>query len=107
MKNVLLRLALVGAVGLSSVLLPGCVEAPPPGTVYASYAPPAGEVDVAVGVAPGPDYIWNGGHHVWRGSAYAWQAGSWQRRPHPKATWVPGAWRHHRNGWYWRDGRWR
>ena len=76
MKNVLVRLVLVGAMGLSAALLSSCVEAPPPGTVYASYAPPAGEVDVAVGVAPGPDYLWIGGHHVWRGNAYVWQAGT-------------------------------
>jgi hypothetical protein len=107
MKKILSGSCLVAALGLSAMLLSGCVEAPPPGTAYASMAPPPAEVDVAVGVAPGPDYIWIGGHHVWRGDAYAWQAGTWGRRPHPNAVWVPGVWSHHRLGWYWRDGHWR
>jgi hypothetical protein len=74
--------------------------------VYARVAPPPAEVEV-IGVAPGPDYVWIGGHHEWRGSAYVWVGGRWAARPHRRARWVAGHWRHTREGWYWVDGHWK
>ena len=87
-------------------LLPGCYVPPPRGVVYATYAPPAEQVEV-IGVAPGPDYVWIGGHHEWRGGAYVWVSGRWAVRPHHRARWVRGHWRHNRYGWYWVEGHWR
>ena len=64
-------------------------------------------VEVA-GAAPGPDFVWIGGHHVWHNNAYAWDPGRYERRPHANAVWVSGSWKHHAShGWYWTDGRWK
>ncbi len=104
MKKAPLGMCLGAAVLAASMA--GCVVEPEPGTVYASFAPPAAEVDV-VGVAPGPDYVWIGGHHVWRDGGYRWEHGRYEKRPRAGARWVPGQWRHHARGWYWRDGRWK
>ncbi len=104
MKKAPLGICLGAAV--LAVSLGGCVAGPEPGTVYASFAPPTAEVEV-VGVAPGPAYVWIGGHHVWRGGGYHWEPGRFEKRPQPGARWVPGQWRHHSHGWYWRDGRWK
>ncbi len=74
--------------------------------MYARIAPPPARVEV-IGTAPGPQYVWIGGHHEWRGSAYVWVGGRWAARPHRRARWVAGHWRHTREGWYWVDGRWK
>jgi hypothetical protein len=97
---------LPAALAFAALSLPACVVGPPPGTVYASYAPPAAEIEVA-GVAPGPDFVWIAGHHTWSGTAYVWSPGRYERRPHANARWVGGAWVHHSRGWYWREGRWK
>ena len=89
-----------------AIALSGCVVEPAPGTVYASFAPPAAEVEV-VGVAPGPDYVWVPGHYVWRGGNYVWEPGRYEKAPHRGARWVRGTWRHHERGWYWTDGHWK
>jgi hypothetical protein len=67
--------------------------------------PPAARVEVR-GVAPGPAFVWIGGYWAWR-SGWVWTPGSWVRRPHPRAVWVPGHWDHIRGGWRWTPGRWR
>ncbi|MGH9442279.1 MAG: YXWGXW repeat-containing protein [Thermoanaerobaculia bacterium] len=87
---------------------PFLVACPPPprGVVYARFAPPPAEVDV-IGVAPGPEHVWIGGHHEWRANAYVWVPGHWAARPHRRARWVAGRWRHNRRGWYWVEGHWR
>jgi len=91
---------------LALPLLVGCPPPPPYGAEYASFAPPAAEVEV-VGVAPGPDHVWISGHHVWQGGRYVWVGGRWAARPRHGARWVPGHWRHNRRGWFWIEGRWR
>ncbi|MEP6995021.1 MAG: hypothetical protein ABI968_10910 [Acidobacteriota bacterium] len=65
---------------------------------------PVSEVRV---VAPGPNFVWIPGYHRWDGAAYVWVAGRWDRAPRAHARWVAGRWRHHRNGWFWVEGRWK
>ena len=79
---------------------------PPPGTVYVAAGPPAAQVEV-LAVAPGPEYVWIPGYHRWDGVHYVWVGGTWERRPHANASWQPGTWRHHTQGWYWTEGRWK
>jgi hypothetical protein len=64
------------------------------------------ETDVAVGVAPGPDYIWINKEFVWRNGAYITVPGYWARKPHSEAIWNKGHW--HKNGknWIWERGHW-
>ncbi|MGH9442278.1 MAG: YXWGXW repeat-containing protein [Thermoanaerobaculia bacterium] len=90
----------LAAVVASIPLLAGCVS-----YGYASYGPPADEVEV-YGVAPGPDFVWVGGHHIWRGGGYTWQKGRWEKPPRRNAHWTKGAWQHSNRGWRYRDGRW-
>lgn len=73
---------------------------------YASYEPPAEQVEV-YGVAPGPDFVWIGGHHVWHSGAYHWEKGRWEKPPHAGARWERGRWEHTSRGWRYTDGRWR
>ncbi len=100
----LLALSLAGAAAL--IASTACAPGPPPGAVYVRAAPPRAQVEV-IGTAPGPEFFWIPGYHRWDGRAYIWAPGRWERRPRPGAVWVAGRWVHHRNGWYWREGRWR
>jgi hypothetical protein len=75
------------------------------GVVFAPFGPPAGPVEV-VGVAPGPGYVWIGGHYAWRGR-WVWLRGYWSRLPRGYAAWVPGHWDHRARGWVWVEGHWR
>jgi len=73
---------------------------------YATYGPPADEVEV-YGVAPGPDFIWVGGHHVWTGRGYTWHKGNWSKPPRAGAHWEKGTWEQTNHGWHYRDGSWK
>lgn len=99
-KKFLLRCLLIASVSAVPILA-GCAT-----YGYASYGPPAEEVEV-YGVAPGPDFIWVGGHHIWRGTGYTWQKGSWARPPRAGAHWEKGSWEHSDRGWRYREGSWR
>jgi len=61
--------------------------APPPAPVY-GYG--------AIGVAPGPGYVWVNGYYDWRGGNWFWVRGAWMRPPHPRAVWVAPGYRHNR-----------
>jgi hypothetical protein len=99
------RLPLVRASALASVLAlaSGCVVAvrpapapvvyeqpvPPgaPGEVIVSEDPPAPLYE-AVGVAPGPGFLWIGGYYHWNAGRWVWYRGHYARPPHPGAAWV-------------------
>jgi hypothetical protein len=55
-------------------------------------------------VAPGPNYVWIGGHWAWHGR-WVWEGGRWESR-HPGAVWINGHWDRNGPGWVWVDGRW-
>jgi hypothetical protein len=85
----------------------GCVAtAPPDGTVYATEAPPAMQVEAA-GVAPDAGSVWVGGYYNWAAPSYVWVPGTWQHPPREHAVWVAPEWRHHSKGWWRVDGHWR
>ena len=86
------------------------VAAPPPGPqveVVAEEEPPAAIVET-VGIAPGPDYFWVGGHWHWNGG-WVWLRGHFDRHPHfhPGGGWVDGRWDRRGGNWVWHDGHWR
>jgi hypothetical protein len=113
---------LLAAMGVSGLIMPGCVvreyQAPPPqpapapppagAEVDVETAPPADQPDVVVGVAPGPDYLWVGGYWGWSGGAWVWYHGYWGHRPWHGAMWVRGGWyrgpggRYHYGAGHWR-----
>jgi hypothetical protein len=75
--------------------------------VYVDDVPPPPRTEVAVGVAPGPDFVWIGGRW-WRDrDRWAWREGRWDRRPYARARWEGGRWEHRGRGYVWVDGRWR
>jgi hypothetical protein len=92
---------LILAAAAALPLLAGCAT-----YGYATYGPPADEVEV-YGVAPSPDYVWVGGHHVWASNTYTWHKGEWQRPPRRGAHWQKGTWEQTGHGWRYHDGSWR
>lgn len=111
--------ALLAAIGSGVLVLstptPGRAEleinfvvapvAPAAVILVAPYAPPVAPVEV-ISYAPGPGYVWVGGHYVWRGR-WVWVPGYWGRPPYGYAVWVPGHWDRRPGGWIWVEGRWR
>jgi hypothetical protein len=83
-----------------------CAPYPPPGRVYVVAPPPRERVEV-VTVAPGPGYVWAGGHWRWAGQSYVWAPGRWILPDRGRSYWVAGHWAQDRRGWYWVDGHWR
>jgi len=79
----------------------------PEGEVYVNDAPPPPREEVAVGVAPGPAYVWVGGYWAWHHSNWYWVQGRWAARPRPGAVWVAGRWEARGRGHVWVSGRWR
>jgi hypothetical protein len=94
---------LAGAFVLAGAALSGCAGG---GMYYAAYAPPATRY-VAVGVAPGPGYVWTAGFWDWRGGRWGWVEGRWMRPPRPGAVWVAHEWRHEGGRYRFYRGHWR
>jgi len=94
---------LAGAFLLGATVLVGCGG----GAYYASYGPPAPRYYGAVGVAPGPGYVWTNGYWDWRGRNWAWVDGRWLRPPRARAVWVTPEWRHEHGRYRLHRGYWR
>ena len=58
-------------------------------------------------VRPSVRHVWVGGYHRWDGRAYVWTPGHWDLPPRRHAVWVAPRWNHRRDGWVFREGRWR
>jgi hypothetical protein len=88
-------------------------EAPPPpppqygGEVVISQGEPPPPVYERIGPAPGPDYLWIGGHWGWQGR-WVWIHGRYERHPHwhRGGGWAPGHWEHREHGSVWIEGHW-
>ena len=88
---------------LAMFFLVGCAAH---ATYYGAVPPlPPARVE-AFGYAPGPGYLWIDGFWDWRGH-YVWVPGSWVRRPHPHAVWVPGRGYYNHGRYSYRRGHWR
>ena len=74
--------------------------------VYVPTRPPVAIIETRP-IAPARGYVWIPGYHRWDGRAYVWVGGRWDEPPRGHRRWAAGQWRHHRNGWYWSEGRWR
>ena len=68
---------------------------------------PAGISVRAPGPRPFASAIWIGPEWQWRGGKYIVVPGYWAKPKHPRATWVPGYWKHSRRGYRWIPGHWR
>jgi len=102
----LLRRCLAPTLILSPLAFAACAPPPPPGRVYVVPAPPRERVEV-VTVAPGPGYVWVGGHWGWAGQSSAWVPGRSVVPDRGKSYWAAGHWAQDRHGWYWVEGHWR
>jgi hypothetical protein len=100
---------------ISALAIAGCYAevTPAPGPAPAGEAvvetvppEPAAVVEVQP-AAPGPEYVWVGGHHRWVGRSYVWERGTYQRRPHGGAVWVHPRWENRGRGHVWVSGHWR
>jgi hypothetical protein len=74
--------------------------------IVAAQPPPAPQLET-VTVAPGPDYVWNGGEWVWNGGVWVWIGGRWVLPPYPHALWIGGRWDRGPDGWHRARGHWR
>lgn len=88
-------------------LLAACGGGYGPRYGYATYGPPAPRYYGAIGVAPGPGYVWTNGYWAWRGGRYYWVDGRWVRPPRGRHQWVEGGWNRDGRAWRYREGRWR
>jgi hypothetical protein len=93
---------MAGAFVIVSTLMTACaggaavvVEGPPP--------PRYG----AIGVAPGPGFVWADGFWDLRGSRWEWAPGHWVHPPRARAVWVGPEWRHEGGHWRFHRGYWR
>jgi len=97
-------------ISIAALALSACVAYPvgpaPYYGGYASYGPPAAQVEV-VPASPGPAYVWTPGFYVWGGGGYAWRGGRWVVPPAGYRTWHPGSWARGPNGHHWTPGHWR
>jgi hypothetical protein len=76
------------------------------GRVFVRVGPPPVRVE-AVGIAPGPRYVWLPGYYRWDNAGYVWVPGRYELPPRPRARWVPPHWERGRRGWYFVAGHWR
>jgi len=74
---------------------------------YVGYGPPAPRYYGAVGVAPGPGYVWTDGYWDWRNRNWSWVDGRWMRPPRAGAVWVRPEWRREGRGYRFHRGHWR
>jgi hypothetical protein len=89
---------------LAASLLVGCGGGV--GYYYASAPPPPIRAE-AIGVAPGPGYVWINGYWGWRGRNYAWVPGYYTRPPRAHSVWVAPRWDRDHDRYRFREGRWR
>lgn len=83
------------------------VEGPYAGDeVYVGEAPPPPRTEVAIGVAPAPNYVWIGGYWTRYHDNWHWVGGRWAARPHPDARWEAGHWDRSPRGYVRRPGHW-
>jgi hypothetical protein len=68
--------------------------------------PPAPQVE-AMGVTPGPDYVWMSGHWTRSGDRWVWTSGRWELRPSATSIYMPGHWEKRGAGYVWREGYWK
>ncbi|PWU10094.1 MAG: hypothetical protein C5B51_05050 [Terriglobia bacterium] len=92
---------------LFSTVLAGCGGGYGYNYRYVSYGPPPPRYYGAIGVAPGPGYVWTNGYWAWRGGRYDWMDGRWVRPPRGRTAWIEGRWDRDGRGWAYRPGHWR
>jgi hypothetical protein len=70
--------------------------------------PPPAPIYESVGIAPGPDYFWIGGHWHWN-HGWVWVHGRYDRHPHfhQGAGWEAGRWDRRGGNYVWVEGHWR
>ena len=96
--------AVLAGILLASSAFVGC------GGGYAAFrvgAPPPPSVVGAIGVAPGPGFLWVDGFWDLRGSRWVWVDGRWARPPRGRTHWEPDRWERHGDRWRYNRGHWR
>jgi hypothetical protein len=100
-KNGTMRKSILAAAFMAGALLSAAL--PAAAQIYVRLAPPTPIVE-RVPTAPGPGYVWVGGHYNWNGTRYVWVPGHYIRHT---GHWCAGGWHHNAvRGWYWTEGHW-
>jgi hypothetical protein len=58
----------------------------------------------AIGIAPGPGYVFIRGHWGWRHDRWEWTGGRWELPAQPGNIWISGQWVARGSGWVWVEG---
>jgi hypothetical protein len=98
------KLLLTGIVSIGTILT-GCASSG--GYVSARFGPPPPPRYGAIGVAPGPGYIWADGFWDLRGGRWVWAPGRWTRPPRGRRVWVAPQWREDHGRYHYHRGEWR
>lgn len=98
---------LAGGLLIGATLLGACGGGYYSSGYYVRTAPPAPRYYGAVGVAPGPGYVWTNGYWNYGSNRWNWVDGRWLRPPRGRSTWVSPEWRHDGRGYRFRRGYWR
>ena len=96
MHNLVLRLFLIGLVGLGAVQ-------PAMAQYYPAVPPPRYQPIPP----PMPGYVWQGGHWRWTGSGYVWMPGHYVLPQLGWHRWVPGHWVIRHGQQIWVPAHWR
>jgi hypothetical protein len=103
----------LAALAVALTLTGGCLERPRARVYYAepppiivTQAPPAPLHEI-IPVAPGPDFVWIGGHWHWNNNRWVWNRGYFARPPRRGAVWVAPRFEAHEGGSVFIGGYWR
>jgi hypothetical protein len=77
------------------------------GVSVGTIPPPPQVVPGAVGIAPGPGYVWTNGYWDWSGGAWVWVGGRWALPPHGSHVWVEPYYHPYQGHYHYHRGHWR
>ena len=103
MKNIMMRLAIMGA-GL--LLVVGRVWAQDEDTPVDKPLQEPPRIEEVIVAEPGEDAIWIPGHWDRKKGDWVWKKGEWVHHPLPNAYWLPSHWEEHDGKWRWHNGHW-
>lgn len=57
--------------------------------------------------SPSTSHVWIGDDWLVKDTSYVWNGDRWAEPPQKNAIWIPGRWKHKKEGYIWVPGKWR